>query len=47
MKPIIEIKLITSTDADPLLLASHAALKCYQAENPEWGKEIDVENRLF
>ena len=47
MKPIIEVKLITSTDADPLLLASHAALKCYQAENPEWGKEIDVENRLF
>lgn len=28
-------------------LASHAALKCYQAEDPQWGKTIDVENRLF
>lgn len=44
---MIKVKLIASTDAKPLELASHAALKCYQAEDPEWGKTIDVENRLF
>ncbi len=43
----IKVKLIAATDAAPLELASHAALKCYQAEDPQWGKTIDVENRLF
>jgi thymidylate synthase ThyX len=44
---MIKVSLIAHTDAKPLELASHAALKCYQAADPEWGKVIDVENRLF
>ncbi|HPN96483.1 MAG TPA: FAD-dependent thymidylate synthase [Candidatus Moranbacteria bacterium] len=44
---MIDIKLISYSATDPVELASHAALKCYQAENPKWGKLIDVENRLF
>ncbi len=44
---MIKVKLLTSTEGDPLKLASHAALKCYQAEDPEWGKLIDVKSRLF
>jgi len=44
---MIEVKLITHTDIKPLELASHAALICYQAETPEMGKMIDVENRLY
>lgn len=30
-----------------LILASHAALECYQSEPPELRKTIDIENRLF
>lgn len=44
---MIEVELKASTDVNPLELASYAAFKCYQAENPAWGKLIDVENRLF
>lgn len=44
---MIDVKLIAHTDIDPLELASHAALFCYQAETPAMGKKIDVENRLF
>ncbi|MFC1756481.1 FAD-dependent thymidylate synthase [Patescibacteria group bacterium] len=44
---MIKVSLVTHTDIDPIELASHAALICYQAETPEMGKKIDVENRLF
>lgn len=44
---MVTVKLIAHTNVKPLELASHAALKCYQAEDPHWGKTIDVENRLF
>lgn len=44
---MVNVKLVAKTDVEPLVLASHAALKCYQAEEPEWGKTIDVEGRLF
>lgn len=45
---MIKIKLINSTDADLLELASHAALICYQSEAPKLGeKKIDVQGRLF
>lgn len=36
-----------SKDDESLILASHAAQKCYQAESPELGKLIDVKGRLF
>lgn len=44
---MIKVELVSHTNVDPLDLASHAALVCYQAEAPEMGKRIDVENRLF
>lgn len=44
---MIKVDLIAHTNIDPLVLASHAALMCYQAETPELGKMIDVKNRLF
>jgi len=44
---MIKVKLIAHTNADPLELSSHAALKCYQADDPQWGKTIDVKGRLF
>jgi len=44
---MIKVNLITHTETKPLELASHAALICYQAEMPEMGKMLDVENRLF
>jgi len=44
---MIKIKLIAHTNEKSLVLASHAALMCYQPEVPEMGKEIDVKNRLF
>jgi len=46
-KSMIQVKMIAKTDIDPVQLASYAALLCYQAELPEMGKIIDVENRLF
>jgi len=44
--PIVA-RIIAKTDVNPTVLASHAALKCYQAQTPVMGKKIDVENRLF
>lgn len=44
---MIKIELISHSNIAPLDLASHAAKVCYQAEPPEMGKNIDVENRLF
>lgn len=44
---MIKVELKACTDVDPIVLASHAALMCYQSEVPEWGKTIDVEGRLF
>lgn len=41
------IKKIELLDGKPLEIASHAALKCYQSENPVMGQMIDVEGRLF
>ncbi len=44
---MIKVKLLAHTDADPLVLASHAAKVCYQSEMPEFGKLLDVKKRLF
>ena len=44
---MIKVQLVAHTNANPLELTSHAALICYQAEMPEVGKILDVENRLF
>lgn len=44
---MIKIDLIAHTNVDPIELASHAALICYQASVPEMGNVIDVNNRLF
>jgi hypothetical protein len=44
---MIKVKLVAHTDENPLSLASHAALMCYQPEVPAMGKQIDVEKRLF
>lgn len=41
------IKKIELLAGSPLEVASHAALKCYQAESPVMGQLIDVEGRLF
>jgi len=46
-KEMVSVKLIAHTNTDPLELTSHAALKCYQAEDPQLGKTIDVKGRLF
>ena len=44
---MIKVELISHSNIPPLDLTSHAAKVCYQAEPPEMGKNIDVENRLF
>jgi thymidylate synthase ThyX len=44
---MIKVDLISHSNIAPLDLTSHAARVCYQAEPPEMGKNIDVENRLF
>ena len=52
---MINVRLVAETDLavktskeDGLsVLASHAARECYQSEPPEFGKTIDIENRLF
>lgn len=47
-KPMaIKVELVSSTGVKPLELASHAAMTCYQAESPQWGKTLDVRGRLF
>jgi len=51
---MISVKLIAATKlvngqvvSEFLALASHAAMKCYQAQSPQMGKLIDVQGRLF
>jgi len=44
---MINVELLARTNVDPVELASHAALMCYQDTPPDFGKEIDVKNRLF
>lgn len=44
---MIDLKLLAKTNVHPLDLASHAALMCYQDTPPDFGKKIDVKNRLF
>lgn len=39
--------LFSEVDSEPLSLASHAALECYQSGVPAMGEMIDVEGRLF
>ncbi|EKE20942.1 MAG: Thymidylate synthase [uncultured bacterium] len=41
------IKKVELLDGKPLEVASHAALRCYQSEDPKIGQIIDVEGRLF
>lgn len=43
----MQVKLLRKTEGDPMTLASHAALMCYQAETPKMGELIDVNGRLF
>lgn len=43
----IAVKLKAYTNADPIELASFAAKYCYQAQPPEFGDTLDVENTLF
>ncbi|MBU4216999.1 FAD-dependent thymidylate synthase [Candidatus Parcubacteria bacterium] len=38
---------IDNPNNNPLTVVSHAALKCYQAISPIWGKRIDERGRLF
>lgn len=44
---MIKVKLISHSNTKPLELSSHAAMSCYQAEVPEWGKILNVKDRLF
>ncbi|HRY52509.1 MAG TPA: FAD-dependent thymidylate synthase [Candidatus Portnoybacteria bacterium] len=51
---MISVKLVAATklvggqvESEFLALASHAALKCYQAKSPIIGEQIDVRKRLF
>ncbi|MBU4536426.1 FAD-dependent thymidylate synthase [Patescibacteria group bacterium] len=32
---------------EPVTVASHAALSCYEDKKPEWGKEINIEKAVF
>ena len=43
----MKVELIAETNVDPIVLSSHAAKKCYTAENPTLGQLIDVNARLF
>lgn len=44
---MIKIELLAKTDVDPIVIASHAALVCYQDTMPELGKRMDTEGKLF
>lgn len=44
---MISVKLLSHTNVDPVGLASLAALECYQSEPSEFGKIINVKERLF
>ena len=43
----IKVTNIAQTNVSPEILASHAAMMCYNAETPELGRTIDVKKRLF
>lgn len=43
----MKVELIAETNVEPTVLSSHAAKKCYTAENPALGQLIDVNARLF
>lgn len=43
----MKVELIAETNVEPTPLSSHAAKKCYTAENPQMGQLIDVNARLF
>jgi thymidylate synthase ThyX len=47
MENLIDVRLITQTEADPLDLSSHAAKTCYSSIPPAWGSRMNVENDLF
>lgn len=44
---MIDVKVLAKTDVDPIVLASHAVLVCYQDTMPELGKRMDTEGKLF
>lgn len=44
---MITVELVNWGVRNPIDMASHAALICYQDKVPEMGKKIDVEKRLF
>lgn len=44
---MISIKLVSESVINPQSLASYAAKGCYEAEEPELGKKIDLRNRIF
>lgn len=44
---MIRVELLYATACNPIESASHAALECYQAEPPQMGKRINVEDVLF
>lgn len=44
---MIDVNLLAKTDVDPIVLASHAALVCYQDTMPILGKRMDTEGKLF
>lgn len=44
---MINVELLAKTDVDPIVLASHAALVCYQDMMPELGKRLNVKDKLF
>ncbi len=43
----MKVELIAETNVEPTCLSSHAAKKCYTAQNPQMGDLIDVNARLF
>ncbi len=44
---MLDVKLLSYSNTKPLELSSHAAMSCYQAEPPVWGKILNVKDRLF
>jgi hypothetical protein len=44
---MVKVELLAHTNVEPMDLASFAALGCYQSEEPEWGKRIDIKDKIF
>lgn len=44
---MIKVQLVGMTNKDALDLMSFAARTCYENSEPEWGKQIDIEKRIF